>query len=112
MYSNSPECRVKSGKFTGKSVKDLEKIRDKILKRRGQLQEEATRSSLDDTSWEMEGSGVRSSDGDTLIERLYVSLGSIRVGNTSTKLQKQVVGLLTYQTRCNKRISAKFTMII
>ena len=31
---------------------------------RGQLQEEVTLSSLDDTSGEMEGSGVASSDGD------------------------------------------------
>lgn len=56
----------------------------KIYKRRGtpRLQEEAASSSLDDTSWEMEGSGVGSSDGDKLMNQLYVSLGLIRDGNT------------------------------
>ena len=66
---------------------------------RGQVQEEATVSSLDDTSREMEGSRVGSSDGDKLINQLYVSLGSIRAGNTSTKLQKQIVGLLKLLTK-------------
>ena len=93
-FSGNPEYRVKSGKFQGKSINDLEKIRDEILMRRGHLPKEATRGPLDDTSWEMEGSGVGASDGDKLIEQLYVSLGSIRAGNTSTKLRKQVVDLL------------------
>ena len=60
--------------------------------RRDQLPKEATRGPLDDTSWEMEGSGVGAFD--ELIDQLHVSLGSIRAGNTSTKLRKQVVGLL------------------
>ena len=98
-FSGNPEYRVKSGKFQGKSIKDLEKIRDEILMRRDQLPKEATRGPLDDTSWEMEGSGVGASDGDKLIEQLYVSLGSIRAGNTSTKLRKQVVDLLRLLTK-------------
>ena len=40
--------------------------------------------------WETEGSGFSSE----LINGLYVSLGSIRAGNSSTKLQKQVRSLL------------------
>lgn len=85
-YGNDPDYRVKKkdSKFHGFSVDDLKKFRDEIYKRRGtpRLQEEAASSSLDDTSWEMEGSGVGSSDGDKLINQLYVSLGSIRDGNT------------------------------
>ena len=42
----------------------------------------------------MEGSGLGEPDADKLIHKLYASLGSIRTGNTSTKLQKQVVDLL------------------
>ena len=97
-FGKSPGYRVKSGKFQGKSVKDLEKIRDEILMRRGQLRE-ATPGPLDDNSWEIEGSGVGSSNGDKLINQLYVSLGSIRAGNTSTKLRKRVVGLLKLLTK-------------
>jgi len=59
---------------------------------------------LDAASWEIEGSGVGPFEGDKLINQLYVGLGSIRAGNTSAKLRKQVVGLLHL---CNKRISAK-----
>ena len=42
--------------------------------------------------WETEGSGVGSAD--ELIHRLYVSLGSIKVGNSSIKLKNQVFSLL------------------
>ena len=95
-FSDNPEYRVKSGKFQGKSINGLKKIRDGILMRRGQL---PTPASLDDTSWETEGSGVGAPDGDGLIEQLYVSLGSIRAGNTSTKLRKQVVELFQLLTK-------------
>ena len=42
--------------------------------------------------WETEGSGIASAD--ELIHRLYVSLGSIKAGNSSIKLKKQVFSLL------------------
>ena len=45
--------------------------------------------------WEMEGSGLGASDADKLINQLYVSLGSIKAGNTSMKLRGQVVSLLS-----------------
>ena len=63
----------------------------------------------------MEGSGVGPSDGDKLINKLYVSLGSIRGGNTSTKLRKQVVGLLKLLPKhgvINEFQPKKFWMII
>ena len=42
--------------------------------------------------WETEGSGFTSAD--ELIHRLFVSLGSIKTGNSSIKLKNQVFSLL------------------
>ena len=42
--------------------------------------------------WETEESGIASAD--KLIHRLYVSLGSIKAGNSSIKLKNQVFSLL------------------
>ena len=42
--------------------------------------------------WETEGSGIGSAD--ELIHHLYVSLGSIKAGNSSLKLKNQVFFLL------------------
>jgi len=84
-------------------------VRDKIYKQRGEPQlQEAARSPMDDDSWEreMEGSGLGTSDGE-LINQLYVSLGTIKAGNTSTKLRKQVgFASVAYQTQNDKQISA------
>ena len=59
-YGDDPNYRVKSktSKFQGYSVKDLEKVRGEILRRRGEL------SPLDDASWETEGSGLGAPDAD------------------------------------------------
>ena len=43
--------------------------------------------------WETEGSGI-ASEADKLINQLYVSLGSIKAGNSSIKLKNQVFSLL------------------
>ena len=94
-YGDDPNYRVKSkkSKFHGYSLKDLKKREEEILWRRGELPELAP-SPLDDASWETEGSGLGAPDADKLIHQLYVSLGSIKAGNTSKKLRKQVVDLL------------------
>ena len=44
--------------------------------------------------WETEGSGIISYEGEELINQLYLSLGSIKAGNNSIKLKKQVFYLL------------------
>ena len=61
----------------------------------------------DEEEWEMEGTGVSLPPGamgsappphrdmEKMIEQLYVKLGSIRAGNTSAKLRKGVVSLLS-----------------
>lgn len=42
----------------------------------------------------MEGNILRTADFDKLMKELYVSVGSITAGKTSTKLRNQVVDLL------------------
>jgi len=100
-YGNHPNYRVKSkkSKFYDYSLEDLKKREEEILWRRGELPEQA-QSSLDDASWETEGSGLGAPDADKLINQLYVSLGSIKAGNTSKKLRKQVVDLLQLLINC------------
>ena len=46
----------------------------------------------EEQDWETEGSGIASAD--KLIHQLYVSLGSIKAGNSSIKLKNQVFSLL------------------
>ena len=44
--------------------------------------------------WETEGSGITDYEDEKLIKRLYLSLGSIKAGNSSMKLKNQVSYLL------------------
>jgi len=96
-YKDDPNYRVKSKKsrFYNYSLEDLKKRKEEILWRRGELQQPA-QSPLDDASWEREteGSGLGEPDAKKLINQLYVTLASIEVGNTSTKLRKKVVDSL------------------
>ena len=43
--------------------------------------------------WETEGSGI-ADEAEKLIDQLHLSLGSIKAGNSSIKLKKQVLYLL------------------
>ena len=43
--------------------------------------------------WEIEGSGI-TDEAENLINQLYLRLGSIKAGNSSVKLEKQVLYLL------------------
>ena len=96
-HKYDPNYTVKSttSKFQGYSVEDLERARDEILRRRGELPQ-PPQSPLDDASWEGEKEciGLREPDAKKLINQLYVSLGSIEAGKTSTKLRKKVVDSL------------------
>ena len=51
---------------------------------------------------EAEVSGLGEPDAEKLLNQLYVSLGSIEAGNTSTKLRKQVVDLLQLLNKHSK----------
>ena len=44
--------------------------------------------------WETEGSGFYDDEAEKLIDQLHLSLGSIKAGNSSIKLKKQVLYLL------------------
>ena len=44
--------------------------------------------------WETEGSGLMNASADEIINQLYVRLGSIKAGNSSIKLRRQVISLL------------------
>ena len=49
---------------------------------------------LSKQDWETEGSGITDYEDEKLIKRLYLSLGSIKAGNSSMKLKNQVLYLL------------------
>ena len=97
---HNPDYWVKSKDsiLYGYSFNDLVKMEKEISDRIGEPSKSSP-NPLDDTSWEMEGSGLGAQDAaDKLIHQLYVSLGSIKAGNTSKKLRKQVVDLLQLLT--------------
>ena len=64
--------------------------------------------------WETEGSGI-TDEAEKLIKQLYLSLGSIKVGNSSIKLKKQVFSLLDSLVELgiiNKKEKTKLFLII
>ncbi len=100
---DNPRYVVKSpeSKFYGYTLAEIEKARDEILERRkgktkkakSSLFPESKKDGDEETDpFEQEGSGAV--DANALVDRLYISLGSIKAGNTSTKLRKQVKQLL------------------
>ena len=63
------------------------------MSRRPYLEPSDNEEGLSEQEWETEGSGI-GDEGEKLINQLYVSLGSIKAGNNSIKLKKQVFSLL------------------
>ena len=63
-----------------------------VMSRRPVFEPSDDDEDLPEQDWETEGSGIGSVD--KLIHHLYVSLGSIKAGNSSLKLKKQVFSLL------------------
>ena len=86
-YGNDPNYVVKSKEsaLRGYSLDDLKKIRDGIYDKRRNTKQQPTVKPLE---WETEELT------DKLIHQLYISLGSIRAGNSSRKLREQVSSLL------------------
>ena len=97
---DNPDYVVKSpkSKFHGYTMADIKEARDEILIRRGIKPPSEVdlipRSHLarSDPDWEQSGSGTV--DPNALVEQLHLSLASIRAGNTSLKLKKQVEYML------------------
>jgi len=63
-----------------------------VMSRRPFVEPSGDKEDFSEQDWETEGSGIASAD--KLIHRLDVSLGSIKAGNSSIKLEKQVFSLL------------------
>ena len=75
---------------------DIKKARDEILDRRkkGIKLPQSYFTGMEPSDEEMEGSGTV--DPNVLVEQLHLSLASIRAGNTSLKLKKQVEYMLGF----------------
>ena len=105
---DNPDYVVKSpkSKFHGYTMADIKKARDEILDRRkkGIKLPQSYFTGMEPSDEEMEGSGTSSSgvwgsphvDPNVLVEQLHLSLASIRAGNTSLKLKKQVEYMLGF----------------
>ena len=78
-----------------KTPSQLTPLERAVLDRRPSM---ASMESLDDDDeddeWGVEGSGLVETTAEKLINQLYVSIGSIKSGNTSLKLKQQVASLL------------------
>ena len=90
--------KKKTSKFHGYTMADIKKARDEILDRRKRGIKSRPADWIppppdeDELEREMEGSGTV--DPNVLVEKLHLSLASIRAGNTSLKLKKQVESML------------------
>ena len=95
---DNPDYVVKSkkSKFHGYTMGDIKKARDEILDRRkkGIKLPQGYFTDMEPSEKEMEGSGTI--DPNVLVEQLHLSLASIRAGNTSLKLKKQVEYMLGF----------------
>ena len=63
------------------------------MSRRPYLEPSDSEEDFSEQDWETEGSGL-SDEAEKLINQLHLSLGSIKAGNNSIKLKKQVFYLL------------------
>jgi len=63
-----------------------------VMSRRPFVEPSDDEEDFSEQDWETEGSGFAAAE--KLINQLYVSLGSIKAGNSSIKLKKQVFSLL------------------
>ena len=65
-----------------------------VLSRRPDIEPSDDENDFPGQDLETEGSGLMSASADEIINQLYVCLGSIKAGNSSIKLQHQVISLL------------------
>ena len=78
------EQRLKSTPTRKSKESPLTPLEKAVMSRRPVFEQSADKEVFPEQEWETEGSGVAG----YLVERLYVSLRSIRAGNSSTKLQR------------------------
>ena len=84
------------------------------MSRRPYFEPSDNEDDLSEQDWETEGSGL-SDEAEKLINQLHLSLGSIKAGNNSVKLKKQVLYLLDSLVELgiiNKKEKKKLLLII
>ena len=64
-----------------------------VITRRPAFEPSDDEDDFSEQDWEIEGSGI-TDEAKKLINQLFISLGSIKAGNNSMKLKKQVLYLL------------------
>ena len=94
------EKQLEAGKYRLKSTPPQEKrettptpLEKAVMSRRPAFELSDNEDDSYEQDWETEGSGY-SDEAEKLINKLYLSLGSIKAGNNSIKLKKQVLSLL------------------
>ena len=65
-----------------------------VMSRRPDIEPSDDEDDFPKQDWETEGSGLMKVSPDEIINQLWVCLGSIKAGNSSIKLQHQVISLL------------------
>jgi len=64
------------------------------MSRRPDIEPSDDEDDFPEQDWETEGSGLMNVSPDEIINQLWVCLGSIKAGNSSIRLQHQVISLL------------------
>ena len=65
-----------------------------VMSRRPDIEFSDDEDDFPEQDWETEGSGLMNASADEIINQLYVGLGSIKAGNSSIKLRRQVISLI------------------
>ena len=94
------EKQLKAGKYRLKSTPPHKKrettptpLEKAVMSRRPAFELSDNEDDSYEQDWETEGSGI-ADEAEKLIDQLHLSLGSIKAGNSSIKLKKQVLHLL------------------
>jgi len=87
-----------------------------VMSRRPYLEPSDNEEDFSEKDWETEGSGI-TGEAEKLINQLHLSLGSIKAGNSSTKLKNQVLPLLdslvelgTINKKQKKKITSNYIL--
>ena len=95
------EKQLQAGKYRLKSTPPQEKretiptpLEKAVMSRRPAFELSDNEDDFSEQDWEIEGSGFYDDEAEKLINQLNLSLGSIKAGNSSIKLKKQVFYLL------------------
>ena len=91
------EKQLQAGKYRVKSIPPQEKreitktpLEKAVMSRRPAFELSDYEEDSSEQDWETEGSGIADYEDEKLIKRLHLSLGSIKAGNSSIKLNNQV----------------------